>query len=647
VNPPDLSFSLAALFGDHLVLQRDKPLVFWGHGRPGETVTLEWVTSELTLTAETRVDDEGRWRLNVAAQPAGGPYQLVFNAAEHITLHDVWVGEVWLASGQSNMEWTVAQSAFSDEELALATEPKLRWLFVERRTADKPSAEAHCRWQLVTADTVPRMTAIGFAFARHLCAQLNVAVGIIDASWGGTPVEAWTSAEALQQLMDLEQELHSWSEEERDIETVRSAYAATLRTWEKLHLVRDEGNHGETLGWHESEPAWQEKTLNVPTLWQRHGMLFNGAVWFRREVELPHDWASPATLHLGRIDDFDHTYVNGVPVGAYPQGTPLSCEIVRQYPVPEGVLRPGRNTISVRIFDHVGEGGFLDPARSLFLESATGARIELSGPWQYRVEREVPLVPGSVWQHYPRAPRILRPQERPAGLFNGMIAPLLLFPLRGFIWYQGEANVAEHQLYLERFSALIRDWQSRFAGGGDASAAALPFYFVQLASFNASQDWAYLREAQAQALELPNTGMVVTLDIGDPNNIHPGNKREVGRRLALVALHNTYGLEQGPVRGPMPTLVQAAQGELRVSYGAQAALATSDGGADVLGFEVEALDGTLHVATAQLVHNQVDVQIPFVGEPRALCYAFSDAPSVNLANSAGLPAEPFRWPLDG
>jgi sialate O-acetylesterase len=646
VTGPALAFALAAPFADHMVLQRDKPLVFCGQGRAGDTVLLAWQTEQEGLTAEARVDEQGEWRLTVPAQAAGGPYRLVFSASERVVLQDVWVGEVWLASGQSNMEWTVAQAAFTDEEMALATEPKLRWLYVDRRTEAQPSREARCSWKLVTPETVPRMTAIGFAFARHLCAKLNVAVGIIDASWGGTPVEAWASAEALAQVMDLERDLRGWAEQEQDIESVRSAYAKTLTTWEKLYLVRDEGNHGETLGWHRSEPAWHEDSLNVPTLWQRHGMAFNGAVWFRREVELPHDWATPSTLHLGRIDDFDHTYVNGTLVGANPQGTPLSCEIARSYPVPEGVLQPGRNTISVRIFDHVGEGGFLDPATSLYLESASGARIPLAGAWQYRVERQVPLVPGSVWQHYPHAPRILRPQERPTGLFNGMIAPLQSFALRGFIWYQGEANVAEHQLYLDRFSALIRDWRGRFAGSA-VSDGALPFYFVQLASFEASQDWAHLREAQTQALALPNTGMVVTLDIGDPQNIHPGNKREVGRRLALLALHHTYGLEVGPVRGPVPTLVQAAQGELRVTYGAQALLATSDGGVDVLGFEVEAADGTLHPATAQLVHNQVDVQVPFVGEARALCYAFSDAPAVNLVNTAALPAEPFRWPLDG
>jgi sialate O-acetylesterase len=406
-------------------------------------------------------------------------------------------------------------------------------------------------------------------------------------------------------------------------------------------LIRDEGNRGEALGWQQREPSWTEATLNVPTLWQRHGMLFNGAVWFRRDIELPEDWASPSTLHLGRIDDFDHTYVNGVLVGKNPQGTPLSCEIARSYAVPEGVLQPGLNSICVRIFDHVGEGGFLDPARSLFLESATGARIELGGPWQCRVEREVPLVPGSVWQHFPQAPRVLRPQERPAALFNGMIAPLTSLAIRGFIWYQGEANVTEHQVYRERFSALIRDWRGRFGANEDA----LPFYFVQLASFNASGDWAYLREAQTQTLELPDTGMVVTLDVGDPNNIHPGNKREVGRRLARLALNGTYGLTQGAVRGPVPTLVQVANGEIRVTYGTQAPLATSDGQADILGFEVEAPDGTRHAASARLLHNQVDIQIPFAGEPRVLFYAFRDAPTVNLINTAGLPAEPFRCPL--
>jgi len=638
------SFGLAEVFGDHMVLQREKPLVFWGHGRPGDAVSLVWPTAEEPISAETQVAPDGCWRLTVAAQAAGGPHQLVFQARERVTLQDVWVGEVWLASGQSNMEWTVAQSDFADEELKLAKEPRLRWLFVERRHESRPSREARCSWRLVNPDTVPRMTAIGFAFARQLCAKLNVAVGIVDASWGGTPVEAWTSAEALARVMDLEQELRNWSQEESDIDAVRRAYAASLATWEKLYLVRDEGNRGEALGWHQSEPVWREYTLNMPTLWQRHGMSFNGAVWFRRDVELPPDWAMPSTLHLGRIDDFDHTYVNGVLVGANPQGTPFSCEIARSYSVPAGVLRPGRNSISVRIFDHVGEGGFLDPARSLFLESATGERIELAGPWQCRVEREVPLVPGSVWQHYPRAPRVLRPQERPAGLFNGMIAPLLPMSLRGFLWYQGEANVAEHATYFERFCALIRDWRSRFAaaaGDGDT----LPFYFVQLASFKASPDWAYLREAQAQALELPATGMVVTLDIGNPDNIHPGNKREVGRRLALLALNDTYGVVQGAVRGPVPTLVQAAHGVIRVTYGAQAPLSTSDGQVAVLGFEVAAPDGTRHPASARLEQNQIDIEVPFSDEPRELLYAFRDAPEVNLTNTAGLPAEPFRWPL--
>jgi sialate O-acetylesterase len=637
------SFGVAAIFADHMVLQRDKPLAFWGHGRPGSTVKLDWVTETDSFSTESQVDDEGRWRLRVPARRAGGPYQLVFEATARITLRDVWVGEVWLASGQSNMEWTVAQSAFSDEEIALATEPKLRWLYVERRTALEPSDEAHCSWRLVNADTVPRMTAIGFAFARHLAAKLDVAVGVIDASWGGTPIEAWSSAEALQQVMDLQQDLKSWTEEERDIETARSTYAATLRAWENLYLVRDDGNQGEALGWHHGEPAWDEPTLDVPTLWQRHGMPFNGAVWFRREVQLPHDWASPSTLHLGRLDDFDHTYVNGVLVGAHPQGTPLSCEIARNYQIPGGVLRPGRNTISVRIFDHVGEGGFLDPARSLFLESESGTRVELAGPWQYRVERQVPLVPSSIWQHYPHAPRVLRPQERPTGLFNGMIAPLLSFTLRGFIWYQGEANVAEHQVYHERFSALIRDWRGRFAAPDCDTAQ--PFYFVQLASYKASPDWACLREAQARALDLPATGMVVTLDIGDESDIHPGNKREVGRRLAQLALRDTYGLETGPVRGPVPTLVQVAHGQVRVSYGEQAPLATTDGGAEVLGFDVEAPDGTRHVAAARLLHDQVEIEVPFADPPRELAYAFRDAPAVNLVNTAGLPAEPFRWAL--
>jgi sialate O-acetylesterase len=638
------AFGLARVFGDHMVLQRDKPLEFWGTGSAGDRVTLTWRSSGVDVTAEARVDEHGAWRLRVAAQAASGPHELSFRASDaRVTLQDVWVGEVWLASGQSNMEWTVAQSDFVDEELALATEPKLRWLYVERRTATEPSTEAHCRWQRVTPDTAWRMTAIGYAFGRHLCAKLGVAVGIVDASWGGTPVEAWVSPEALGQVLDLTKELGAWQSEEQQLDEVRRSFGQTLRAWEKQHLVQDDSNRGEAEGWHQAEPAWDAPTLNVPTIWQRHGMEFNGAVWFRKELELPADWSGATTLQLGRIDDFDHTYVNGVLVGANPQGTPLSCEIVRRYAVPAHALRPGRNVIAVRIFDHVGEGGFLDPASTLYLENENGARVGLAGAWQYRVEREVPLAPPGIWAHYPRAPRVLQPHYRPTALFHGMIAPLLGLSLRGFIWYQGEANVAEHQHYLQRFSALIRDWQGRFGGDGGP----VPFYFVQLASFEESGKWAYLREAQAQALELPHTGMVCTLDIGNPRDIHPRNKREVGRRLALVALSRTYGIDVGPARGPVASACQLSSGEIWVDYAEQASLATADGAANVLGFEVVDADGQAHPAPARLQGNRVHVQVPFAGAARGVHYAFRDAPPVNLTNSAGLPAEPFRWSFPG
>ncbi len=635
------SFSLAAVFGDHMVLQRDKPLTFWGRGQAGDVVTLEWESDEQRLTVETRVEASGDWRLSTPAHAAGGPYELSFGASERVTLRDVWVGEVWLASGQSNMEWTVAQSAFVDEEAALAVEPRLRWLFVERRTGEAPSRDARCDWRVVAPDTVQRMTAIGYAFARELCARLNVAVGVIDASWGGTPVEAWTSAEALAEVMDLRAALSPWTAAERDLEPTRQAYAEQLRDWERRCLVQDDGNQGEAWGWHRPEPRWDAPTLDVPTLWQRHGLLFNGAVWFRRELELPPDFTGAATLELGRIDDFDHTYVNGVLIGEHPQGTSQSCDIVRRYAVPAGVLRPGRNVISVRVFDHVGEGGFLDGGRSLFLLTSRGARYELAGPWQYRVEREVPLVPSSVWASYPRAPLALRPQDRPSSLYHGMISPLVGFALRGVIWYQGEANVAAHAHYLTRFSALIRDWQRRLAG---ASPLPVPLLFVQLASFRDNGEWPLLREAQARALRLPHTGMVVTLDVGDPNDIHPRNKREVGRRLARLALHQTYGLDVGPVRGPVPSLVQLLPDGAEVVYAEQAPLVTADGLAAVHGFELEDADGAVHAARAEIIENRVRVLSPFTARPKRVRYAFRDAPEVNLMNTAGLPAEPFCWP---
>jgi sialate O-acetylesterase len=631
--------TLAATLGDHMVLQRGAPLVFRGAGTPGELVTLSWATERGLLEGEARVDALGSWRLTVGAQPAGGPYQLCFQCRETVWLSDVWVGELWLASGQSNMEWTVAQSAEAEQELALATEPRLRWLFVERRALREAAAEPRGEWRVVTPDTAPRMTAIGYAFARRLCAELNVAVGIVDASWGGTPLEAWSSHESLAPHLDLPGELAAWEGEERDLDVTRAAHAETLRAWERRYLVQDDSNRGQADGWHRAEPSWDAPTLSVPTLWQRHGLAFNGAVWFRRELMLPADWVSPSTLVLGRIDDFDHTYVNGELVGSHPQGTPYSCDIERRYPVPAELLRAGRNVLTVRVFDHVGEGGFLDPPSRLYLESATGQRLLLAGPWQYRVERAVPLVPGSVWAEYPSTPRALRPQDRPASLFLGMIAPLLPLALRGVLWYQGEANVAQHAVYARRFAALVQDWQGRFTAAGDG---AVWFLFAQLASFRASEDWALLREAQSRALSCAHTGMVVTLDIGDPDDIHPRNKREVGRRLALVALERAYGRQVGPTRGPLPTSIEFNGGAASVAYAGQAALGTTDGGAAVSGFELETADGAVHPLSAQLEGTSVRVLLPLGVEPRWLRYAFRDVPEINLVNVAGLPAEPFR-----
>jgi sialate O-acetylesterase len=617
------------------------PCPVWGWDAPGRALTLRLGE----FAASTHADAEGRFRFELPAQPPGGPRRLVVEGSGQIVLEDIWFGEVWLASGQSNMEWKVSASRDADAEAQSARWPLIRSFKVTPRASLAPEAECSGGWVVCEPDSVCDFSAVGYYFARDIHRAREVPVGIIDATWGGTCIEAWTSLEALAGVLpDLDAQRAALAAQLGDLPRLRADYERAVTEWQRSHLPEDTSNQGLGRGWATADfddAAW--RTLALPTFWQAHGMEFNGVVWFRRAVELPSAWAGhELRLNLGAIDDFDDTYFDGALVGRTPPGTLDSHRLPRRYAIPAERASAGRHVVAVRVFDHFGGGGFAGPASQMFLECpARGERLPLAGPWRVQVEREIPLVPMNVFQSFPPPPLALAQQHVPAALFQGMIAPLVPYAIRGALWYQGESNVDRHATYRALQLALLRDWRTRWGQGQ------FPFYYVQLANFTATPTWPLLREAQAEAASEPATGMVVTLDIGDPRDIHPTNKQEVGRRLALWARARTYGEASLAHAGPGLERVSIEGSRARVRFSHAEGLTTSDGRAP-RGFTLAGPDGRHQPAQARIEAGDVWLESASVGSPRAVRYAFVDTLDANLQNAAGLPAAPFRTdPLAG
>jgi sialate O-acetylesterase len=634
---------LGALFSDHLVLQQERPCTLWGSDEPGRHVTVQLRVPETRAElarASVQTAANGRFALQLPALAAGGPYELSVEGSEQITLRDVWVGEVWLASGQSNMEWKLASSLNGEREIAAADWPSLRMFKVAARAAQQPESEVEGAWAVCSPETAADFSAVGYFFARELQQARGVAIGIIDSTWGGTCIEAWISLEALAPaLPELPAQQAALAAQLRDLPRLQREYERAFVGWQREHLPGDDSNLGLARGWARpdlDDHAWP--LMPLPGYWQARGLGFNGVVWFRTFVDIPESFAGKElVLSLGALDDFDDTYFEGEAVGKTPPGALNAHQLRRRYRLSPSSVKHGRRCIAVRVFDHFGNGGFAGPASELFVARADGEgeRIPLTGSWKYQVEREIPLVPMTVFQSAPVLPLALALQNAPASLFHGMIAPLVPYALRGAIWYQGESNAPRSAQYRALQVALIRDWRTRFGQGQ------FPFYLVQLANFRASADWPRLREAQAQALSEPETGMALSLDIGDPEDIHPQNKQEVGRRLGLLARAHCYGERELIAEGPRVARVDIEGQQVRVRFSHARGLRTSDGAA-VRGFALAGSTGPFQAARAQIVGEEVWLECPAISQPCAVRYAWADAPDVNLQNAAGLPAEPFR-----
>ena len=553
-----------------------------------------------------------------------------------ILLDDILVGDVWICSGQSNMEWTVSNSNHAEEEIANAGYPGIRLFEVPHNVQlmpveDIPSGE----WQACSPETVGNFSAVGYFFGREIHREVEVPVGLISTNWGGTNVETWTSREMSATVPEMKEAVEEIDQMdiEQLAEKMKQERKALLESLGKLESGMVDGR----AVWAAADldlSKW--KPMEVPGLWEGQGLRgVDGVVWFRRTIELTEAQAAgPVILHLGAIDDSDRTWVNGTEVGSMKN----AYNKAREYMVAAGIMKAGVNTLVVRVEDTGGGGGFWSEPEVMQVQTAAGA-LPLAGEWLYRVSAESLKVGVQVAVH---------PNSKPTLLYNGMINPLLNYSVLGAIWYQGEANAGRAYAYRTRFPNMIRDWRDKWGN------QEMGFYFVQLANFMEVEElpsesaWAELREAQAMTLALPKTGMAVTIDIGEAGDIHPRNKQDVGRRLALAALHGTYGRElvySAPVFKSLKVEGAAAVVEFD-PMGSE--LVVRDKYGYVKGFAVAGEDRVFHWARGRAEGNRVILTSDMVPAPVAVRYAWANNPDdANLFNPEGLPVGPFRtddWP---
>jgi sialate O-acetylesterase len=631
--------NLASLFSNGMVLQQGIPVPVWGTASPASTITIHFAGQQVLGTA----DADGRWMVRLApltANAAPAVLEVISSDGSIITLTDILVGEVWVCSGQSNMEWPLTGTFNGGEEIMLAHFPDIRLFTVPQRPSGTPQLQiSGASWRTCSPETVGNFSAVAYYFARELQSRLNLPIGLIHTSWGGTPAEAWTAWDALLEDAATRGIVDAFV---RDLPDMANRREAWQRDWEALgENTRDKGNTKYSEGWaglEEPTGAWAD--MDLPGTWQSRGLNHSGIVWFRKTIEIPEAWAGrDLQLAIGATDKSDTTYFNNEQVGSITMAERAdSWSHLRTYTVPGKLVKAGRNVIAVRVHSDKYAGGMTGPTEFMQLTcpDCTGhAAIPLAGTWRYAVEADYGLV------QLPQEPVSAEHFKAPSALFNGMICPLLPFAIRGAIWYQGESNADRAVQYRDLFQVLIRNWRKAW-GQGD-----FPFYFVQLANYMARREhptqsrWAELREAQTMALALPNTGMAVAIDIGEADDIHPRNKKDVGLRLALNALHRTYGHTSVIPCGPLFRSAKREGSLLRISFDHVGGGLVCQGDA-LRGFAIAGEDGRFIWAEAKIDGEEILVFSPEIAEPRSARYGWADNPEVNLYNKAGLPASPFR-----
>jgi len=617
---------LPRLISDGMVLQRGDSTRIWGWAAPGEAVSVHFIDNDYQATADTN----GEWAVWLHGLKPGGPFSMEIRATNTITINDILIGDVWLCSGQSNMELPVRRvQPLYEAEIAASANNYIRSFTVPKNYVFKgPQKDlASGSWKAADPETVLDFSAAAWFFARDLYAKYNIPVGLLTSAFGGSPAEAWISEEGLKEFPVHYNELQRFKSDSL-ISAIERSDRTRIQEWYSKLQQADEGYKTPGKKW--SDPALNTddwKTVTVPGYWSATELKgINGVVWFRKEIMVPASAAGlPGNLELGRIVDADSTFINGVFIGTVSYQYPP-----RRYTVPAGILKEGRNELTVRVISNIGDGGFV-PDKTYEL-TAGDFKTSLEGEWKYRVGAVMPPLKGQTFLGY-----------KPGGLFNAMLAPLLNYRIKGILWYQGESNAGRPDEYRTLLPALIMDWRHDF-GQGD-----IPFILVQLPNFMEAKktpsesSWALFREAQAEALKLPATGMAVTIDIGEWNDIHPLNKKDVGARLALAARKVAYGDNEVVYSGPTYKAMTVKGRKIIISFDNTGSGLYAKEGGSLRQFAIAGADMKFVWAKAKIKGDRVIVKSKEVRKPVAVRYAWADNPEgANLYNREGLPAAPFR-----
>lgn len=636
------TLKVSPLFSDYMVLQQQEEVAIWGESGAHQEVT---ISSSWGSNIQAKADKNGHWQLKLATPEAGGPYELEISTRDStISIADVMIGEVWLASGQSNMEmplkgWPPKDTInYSAREIANANYPAIRMFTVQRNLASSPLDSITGSWETATPQNAGNFSASAYFFARRLHQQLNIPIGIIHSSWGGTPAEAWASKAKLKTLGDFAAALEGLSDQVSEQTT-----SDWFNRWKTMPVPR-------------TEEAWNNisfddmgasKTEFDDTHWSKIALpgrfdeltsgQLDGAFWFRKKfiIENPD---KEYTLTIGAVDDMDATYINGQKVGGLAGAGYYNVK--REFIVPKSALKKGENIIAIRAIDTGGPGAFTGP---IVLSHSSGKDIDLTGTWKYRPVAEIYQgsfhAYGLTEEGFSSRPAIRKiTPNTPSVLYNAMIHPLVPYTIKGAIWYQGESNVGRAEQYEQLFPTMIEDWRQRWAHE-------FPFYFVQIAPFRyhtspvENDQSQKLRDAQRKSLSLSKTGMVVTMDIGNFTNIHPSNKQDVGARLAGLALANDYGVDM------------VASGPLYKSHsieGNKIILTFDHVGSGLVwkspklaNFEIAGADKKFVKANHKIMRGAIEVFSPKISKPQYVRYAWNDKGIPTLFNKEGLPASSF------
>ena len=614
--------SLPHVFSDHMIVQREKPIPVWGWATPGAKLTLTFADQEIS----TVVDEDGKWMVHFAKMDAGGPYEMKVYEGENnevsIIFKDVLVGDVWFASGQSNMEWQVQQADGADLEIPNAFNSQIRLFNVPHNISIDPLDNTlETEWKVCDSTSVKEASAVAYYFAKKLQKTTNIPIGILQSSWGGTPVEAWTSREML-----LTEPVMRNKVLQNDTVTTDHFVKDSLDLVKFWDIVYNPKKGMDTII---SNPDFEDegwRTVTIPdnvSEWEPE--FYEGMIWLRKTIEIDRQFiGKDLTLNLGHPEMNYSLYFNGIEICK----NQWNANLTHDYQIPAEAVQKGENTIALRIAALWGGGGINPPAEEIYLTNGAD-KISLTGDWKYKrnLEQAIPLIHN--FQYYP------------SYLYNAMINPVVPYGLAGFIWYQGEANENMAYDYRKLLPLMINDWRIRWQQGF------LPFLWVQLPNYMkkdsepADGKWAVMRESQTKTLQLPNTGMACIIELGETDNIHPTNKTDVGNRLAAVAQKLVYNMDVQS-SGPVMKDYMIGGNVIRIRFTEIAkGLFTSDGEA-VTGFAVAGEDQKFYWANAKIVGDEIVVSAKEVQKPVAVRYAWANNPDCNLVNSAGLPALPFR-----